>query len=444
MIFPPIIERLFPRESDSQFRASLGRFASSGIQTLAVVEMAVPLLMALTRLAVGPAPGNASLIYTVIPGAATVALSRLPWSRRHPRLLSAISMWILCSLFVLGANAYMPAGVAVTLLTGVLVVPFRPSEMLATGASIDATYLIWSGFAGVPGMLHGSAEPFLAAAVLLATAVALMNYNRLRAEFARQRQAIRTAEALTGAQLRAQLAENAIALGKLAATLTHEISTPLGTMRSSIDTLVAVTSRQVDAPPARREILAKMREELCRSIAESAARIEEVMGRLRRFVNLEEAELKSADINELVADVMLLYQEQVERRKIRLQFDREQSLPALICRPQLLSAVFASLLSNAINAVNGDGAIGISTRRCDSLVEVTVRDNGRGMSAEEADSIFDPAFRITEGRVSSGNWSLYNARQIVYQHGGEIRLDTAPGRGTAVHVSLPLGNSGPR
>ena len=67
------------------------------------------------------------------------------------------------------------------------------------------------------------------------------------------------AEALTGAQLRAQLAENAISIGKMAAALSHEINSPLGALRSSIETLMAVTDRQVDAPPEQRERLAETR-----------------------------------------------------------------------------------------------------------------------------------------------------------------------------------------
>ena len=61
-----------------------------------------------------------------------------------------------------------------------------------------------------------------------------------------------------------------------------------------------------------------------------------------------------------------------------------------------------------------------------------------GMSAEQADTIFDPSFKVAEGRVSSGNWSLFNARQIVYEHGGDIRLETATGEGTALHITLPV------
>jgi signal transduction histidine kinase len=110
----------------------------------------------------------------------------------------------------------------------------------------------------------------------------------------------------------------------------------------------------------------------------------------------------------------------------------------LRCRPQLLSAVFSALLSNAIQAVNGDGRIDIGTHCLGLDVEVTIRDNGRGMSSDQAATIFEPAFKVDGGRVSSGNWSLFNTRQIVYEHGGDIRLETAEGQGTAISVMLPL------
>jgi two-component system NtrC family sensor kinase len=114
-------------------------------------------------------------------------------------------------------------------------------------------------------------------------------------------------------------------------------------------------------------------------------------------------------------------------------------MPPLNCRPQLLTAVFSNLLRNAIQAVNGNGHIEITTHRHDGEVEVTIRDNGRGMSATQASTVFEPSFKVEGGRISSGNWSLFNSRQIVYEHGGEIRLNTTEGRGTEVSVTLPLG-----
>ena len=154
---------------------------------------------------------------------------------------------------------------------------------------------------------------------------------------------MRIAEALTGAQLRAQLAENAISVGKMAAALSHEINSPLGALRSSIETLLLSPIGMIDAPPEQRERLPDTRDELRRSIDESAARIDDVTRRLRRFVNLEEAEVKSADLNELLSDVTVLHRERTaSRRTSQLEFDLEKSLPPLNCRPQLLTAAFSS------------------------------------------------------------------------------------------------------
>jgi signal transduction histidine kinase len=53
-------------------------------------------------------------------------------------------------------------------------------------------------------------------------------------------------------------------------------------------------------------------------------------------------------------------------------------------------------------------------------------------------TIFDPGFRVAEGRVATGNWSMFSSRQIVREHGGEIRIASAEGQGTRVTVTLPV------
>jgi signal transduction histidine kinase len=331
------------------------------------------------------------------------------------------------------------AAIALVSITAVALVPLLPWHALATGFAIEGMYVLSAYWEISPHSTHRDAHHvFLVLLAMLAAGIAASNYEHRRAEFEGQQHAVRVAEVLTGAQLRAQLAENAISIGKMAAALSHEINSPLGALRSSIETLVSVTDRQLDAPPEERARLAEARTQLRRSIDESATRIDDVTRRLRRFVNLEDAEVKSADLNELVWDVALLHQDELRQSHIRLEFDLEKPLPPLNCRPQLLTAAFSAILSNAIHAVDGNGRVAIQTRSHDGEVEVTIRDTGRGMPPDEADTIFDPSLKVAEGRVSSGNWSLFNSRQIVYEHGGDIRLETAPGAGTAMHVTLPV------
>ncbi len=241
---------------------------------------------------------------------------------------------------------------------------------------------------------------------------------------------------LAGAQLRAELAENAISIGKMAAALSHEINSPLGALRSSISTLLTAADRAANSDEERVD-LDRVREQLRGSIEDSLERIEEAIQRLKQLASLADAEVKPADLNDLIEDVALIHRERIEAGGIRLDFDLERPAHLASCRPQLLSEAFSSLLGNAIQAVNGRGAIGIRTRRRGAEITVTFRDNGRGLSPEEIESIFDPVLKTDGSRVSSGNWSLFRARQIVYEHGGAIEVDSKEGRGTAFQVTLP-------
>jgi len=270
-----------------------------------------------------------------------------------------------------------------------------------------------------------------AAGILLGLAGGGVGWIWKRRQQARERshqEALRVAEALASAQLRAQLAENAAALGKLAASLMHEINTPLGALKSSVNSLLVLAERRGAA--------SRMEAELRQSIQASAERIQSVVARLERFTPLADSETKPANLNDLVADAAMLLESRIDGR-VDLRMDL-QPLPSVNCRPQLLMFVFSSLLSNALNAVNGDGRIEVATRLGESALEVSIGDNGHGMRAEELDTIFDPGFRVSEARVSSANWSLFNVRQIVYEHGGDIRIASAEGTGTTVCVSIPF------
>lgn len=418
MLRQRILDHLLPRsESDPKFRESIARVGLSGLVTLGIVEIAAALVEQSAAMAVV--------------GVLTILATRIHWTRRSPRAVAAVSAVAGPAMAILRSTGeHTTMSVMLVLVTAAASIPFLPWQALAIGLAHEVFYIM----AGRPDTHH----ILLVLLAFLATGIAASNYAHRKRDFEAQREAVRVAETLTSAQFRAQLAENAISIGKMAAALSHEINSPLGALRSSIATLCSITSHEADASPERLARLEQTRAELRRSIEESAARIDEVTARLRRFVTLEEAEVRTADINDLLTDVTVLHREELDRAHVRLEFDLERELPPLSCRPQLLTAAFSTLLSNAINAVNGDGSIAIRTRGRDGEVEVTIRDNGRGMSSEEAETIFDPSFKVAAGRVASGNWSLFSSRQIVYEHGGAIRLETAPGQGTAMHVTLPL------
>jgi signal transduction histidine kinase len=327
--------------------------------------------------------------------------------------------------------AYVLAALTLLVMTAVALVPWLPWHAAALGFTIEIVYFLAQRLVPFTRVDSVGNYVFLTVVTIFATFVTASRHARRTAWVLAKQDAIRSAEALTGAQLRAQLAENAISIGKMAAGLSHEINSPLGALRSSIQTLAAIAARDSDAPEAVHELFT--------SLQQSAARIDQVAQRLRRFATLEDAELKSANVNELLTDVTQIFASEIDQRKVRVDFDLERSLPMLTCRPQLLTAAFSSMLCNALQAVNGDGLIAISTRLRELEVEVVIRDNGRGMLPEQADTMFEPSFKVAGNRVASGNWSLFNAKQIVYEHGGAITVRTAEGAGTAMHIVLPVG-----
>ena len=404
---------LFPgaAERDESFRQNVLRGSQRGLVPIGIVELLAAVLMG--QIVAG--------ILMASIGVATVAIGRMRWSARYGRWVVLGSAGIALGVAGWGRGDYSNAGAMLILLTAVLSVPLLPAHVLVLGAAAALFYR----------------DVFLVTLTALGTCMAATLYARRLAAYKEHQEALRIAEALSGAQLRAQLAESAVAIGKLAAAVTHEINTPLGSLASAVDTLLVVAAKQATASEAQQERLVKLQADLRKSVKTATDRIRSVIARLQRFISLEEAELQSANVNELIGDVATLFKEQTERG-IQLTFEF-QPVPTLMCRPQLISAVISTLLSNAFNAANGNGRIVVSTRLAGSAVEIAIADNGCGMSAEQIENIFDPGFKVVSGnRISSGNWSLFNSRQIIFEHGGDIRIDSVEGKGTTVWVTLPV------
>ena len=97
-----------------------------------------------------------------------------------------------------------------------------------------------------------------------------------------------------------------------------------------------------------------------------------------------------------------------------------------------------AVIQNAVEESNGARRVRISTRQNDRTIEVSVQDDGRGLSAEELESIFEPSFKVKGTRIVTGNWSLFSARQMARAHGGGLEIRSSPKSGTRLYIQLPL------
>lgn len=439
-----------PECQDDGFTGEIQRLHLIALRVIGGTDIAVALFAVLAGILVKQAaPPFAVRVWpaalVALVGLLTLAVARTRAARSRPAALLCFSGWLSSAVLIVSSllvpDVYLAAEIATILLAATAVAPLPPRDTFAMGSSIWLTYLVtlvaaWQWRRIDPAVWDLSPLVFLALLTLLATALSATLYAQRCAQHRAQQESVRMAEFLAAAPVRALLSENAISVGRLAAALTHELNTPLGALKSSIDTMVVLAAKQATAPPEAQPRLVSMQNELRHSVNDCMDRLKKVIARLQRFIDLHHTERQPSNLNDLLGDAAILLKPALTE-SVKLEF-HFQPIPPVNCRPQQLTNVFSSLLSNAIAAVHGEGCVQVSTQNMDSMVRIRIQDNGSGMEESELETIFDPGFKVTAGRVSTGNWGLFSSRQIVFEHGGEIQITSAPGKGTIVDVLLPI------
>ncbi len=443
-------------ERDEGFRREIARLSLEGLRVLGIIAIAVPICLLAAQLYLLPDRTTwplriANTAWVVGVGVGASLIARLDLGPGACRLVGWVSGWLVgdiliaYSLLLTRINGvalhYIPAQIATVVLVAVGTLPMRPLQTLSMGLAMWAFNILAGQYAVRQGMVEtvdpdGTQGVFILMISLLSAALSALLYRERLSNYRAHREALEASESLHHAETRLLLSENAASLGRLAAALSHEINNPIGALRSAVDTIVLLAARQATSPPAEHPRLVLLQADLRRSIHDSATRLQQIVGRLQRFTNLDKASVQPVDLRGMLEDAAALLEPGI-KGNTAVEIDMGPVAP-LMCRPQQLSAVFSSLLHNAVTAIqNGDGRVRITVHEVNSLVEVRIQDNGRGLRPEELATIFDPGFKVTGRRVGTGNWSLFSARQIVREHGGEIQMESTEGKGTTVSVRLP-------
>jgi two-component system NtrC family sensor kinase len=264
-------------------------------------------------------------------------------------------------------------------------------------------------------------------------------------------------------QAQAQLiqGEKMSSLGQMVAGIAHEINNPVNFIYANLDyannymedLLELVCLYQQYYPQPVPEIQNKIedadvefiREDLPKIISSmhrGAERIRQIILSLRTFCHLDEAEMKSVNLNEGIDNTLLLLNHRINKgiEVIKLY----ESLPVFECYPAQLNQVFWHIISNAIDELLTDKnvlfqpQILIQTQLINaSHIEVRIRDNGRGIDPDIIDKIFDPFFTTKPVGEGTG-MGLAICYQIVEKHRGTIQVLSELGWGTEFVVTLPI------
>ena len=229
--------------------------------------------------------------------------------------------------------------------------------------------------------------------------------------------------------------EKMASIGKLAATVAHEVNNPL----FGILTYARLTLKEVEKGPAGSR--AEMAEHL-HIIERESKRCGDIMRNLLTFARQAPSHRESNDLNTLIGRAVVLVRHQAELLGIELRSRLGENLPPVLCDAGQIQQVVLVLLVNATEAMPHGGVLEVSTEMggtgfslCDSA-RIRVRDTGAGIPPEVLAQIFDPFFTTKEDQQRTG-LGLAVARSIVEQHGGEIAVESTPGKGTEFVVALP-------
>lgn len=218
----------------------------------------------------------------------------------------------------------------------------------------------------------------------------------------------------------------------------HELRTPLTPLKLQIQLLAhQVRSRALFSLPEER--IVRMADTCERSIARLSALVDNLLDVSRLETGRLRLDPARADLAAILRELIDRYGDEIRVSGSAVRVEAPPELWGTFDALRI-EQVFTNLLSNALKYGQG-GAIDISLATVGDRAVLRVRDRGIGIDAKDHARVFDRFERVdAEGSIGGLGLGLYISRQIVQAHGGSIRVENAPDRGSVFAVALPLGS----
>lgn len=219
-------------------------------------------------------------------------------------------------------------------------------------------------------------------------------------------------------------AERLAQLGKMIATVSHEIKSPLGIVRSTAEILEKRISK-----------VAPGNEHLAKIVIDETVRLNNIVVEFLDFARPQIADLKPESLNHVVRKVLDFLSGELKRQQIELITDLTPGLPKNNIDQDLFYRALLNILMNSIQAMDENGQLLVSTRFSPTKgTELAIRDSGKGMSADTVEQIFKPFFTDKDKGTGLG---LAITKGIIDSHDGEITVESEVAKGTTFTITLP-------
>jgi PAS domain S-box-containing protein len=215
----------------------------------------------------------------------------------------------------------------------------------------------------------------------------------------------------------------------LVSTVSHELRSPLTSVKGFTKTLLAKWDRFSD----------EQKRQMLETVHEDADRVTRLLGELLDVSRIDAGRLglsrRMLGLASVVGPVVERFSARHADRHYEVDLDSD--LPRLYADPDKLAQVLTNLIENATNY--GQGVVRVTATLNETAVRCTVSDDGGGIDARQLSHIFTKFFRRAGERHAGTGLGLYISRGIVEAHGGEIWAETEPDRATRFRFTLPLG-----
>lgn len=218
-------------------------------------------------------------------------------------------------------------------------------------------------------------------------------------------------------------AEHLATIGEIATGLVHEIRNPL----AGIAGVIEIVGRDLPVNSPARAVVEDVRLEI--------TRIDHILTDLLQTARPHLTQVCPGDLNTTVEHAVVLARLQVLSRPIKIELDRGRNLPKVEHNSDQIHQLLLNLLLNAVQAIDGAGAIRVEISLLKGDAAIVVIDTGRGIAPEDLPKIFRP-FYTTKGTGTGLGLSM--ARRIAEEHRGRIEVTSEVGKGTKFLVVLPL------
>lgn len=216
--------------------------------------------------------------------------------------------------------------------------------------------------------------------------------------------------------------------------VSHELRTPLALIRLYAETLELGRVPQKD----------KQQDYYC-TIRKESERLTALINNILDFSRIEagrkEYDFRETNLPELVRTTLEAYRYQIEQQGFRFEEKIADDIPPVMVDREAIARSLLNLVNNAIKYSSDDRYLGVNLQRSNGSVKLEVVDHGIGIAREEHSKIFEKFYRVCDPLVHNTKGSglgLCLVRHIAHAHGGNVEVESVPGKGSKFSLLLPV------